>query len=400
MTERTARELRFLSDLIGRVEGVEPDELVGAVAEVCGQAGFRGVGLYLVDQALQELVPVPAGGGLGAVDADADADTLAVEGSDAGRAFRSGATVEVDEGAGTRVWVPVTEAAERSGVLTLVGRRLDAAELRWCADLGRLVAQLLRVRTRYTDVFTCVRRVQPMSVAAELQWTLLPPLDFATPGVAVAGMVEPAYDVGGDAFDYALNDGVLHVALFDSMGHALDASLVAGLAVGSYRNARRRGFDLAATVATIDEAVAVQHDGDRFVTAQIGRLDTRSGVYRWVNAGHPPPLIMRRGKVVDELRSPPRLPLGLGGEPGIEAERTLEEGDCLVVYSDGVTEARDPGGGYFGAGALAASLERAWGPPISEVARALVSDVLDHQQGPLRDDATLLLVELAPAAGR
>lgn len=83
-----------------------------------------------------------------------------------------------------------------------------------------------------------------MSVAAEIQWSLLPPLAMPIPQVSVAGILEPAYNVAGDSFDYALNEDILHVAMVDAMGHGLDAATMATVAVGAYRHARRSAIGL------------------------------------------------------------------------------------------------------------------------------------------------------------
>ena len=82
-----------------------------------------------------------------------------------------------------------------------------------------------------------------MSLAASMQWELLP-LVLNLPDVSVAGMLEPAYDVGGDAFDYAVNGPIVEVAIFDAMGHGVRSAMVAALTVGAYRHARREGSTL------------------------------------------------------------------------------------------------------------------------------------------------------------
>ncbi len=84
----------------------------------------------------------------------------------------------------------------------------------------------------YTDRFFQVRRQQPMTLSAEMQWQLMPPLMMDTPQVAIAGALEPAYHVAGDSFDYALNGDVLHLAMVDAMGHGLSAAVMATLAMG------------------------------------------------------------------------------------------------------------------------------------------------------------------------
>jgi hypothetical protein len=128
-----------------------------------------------------------------------------------------------------------------------------------------------------------------MSLAAELQWQLLPPLTFSTPRVVIAGLLEPAYEVAGDAFDYALNGHTAHLAVLDLVGHDLTTSAVT---IGSYRHSRRTGLDLAATHGAMDRAVAAQFGGERFVTGQLALLDCATDRLQWVNAGHlPTPIV-------------------------------------------------------------------------------------------------------------
>ncbi|HEY0534332.1 MAG TPA: PP2C family protein-serine/threonine phosphatase, partial [Actinoplanes sp.] len=126
------------------------------------------------------------------------------------------------------------------------------------------------------------------------------------------------------------------------------------------------------------------------------------GMLRYANAGHPAPLLLRSGHVVHELSKGRRLPLGLGGPPDEIAEHRMEPGDRLLLYTDGITEARDPAGELFGIRRLADHAERhaAAGLPASETLRRLAQAVAGHQDGPARDDATLLLAEWSPTAAR
>jgi serine phosphatase RsbU (regulator of sigma subunit) len=147
--------------------------------------------------------------------------------------------------------------------------------------------------------------------------------------------------------------------------------------------------------AAIDAALAGYYDDVSFATGIIARLATGSGRLQWSCAGHPRPLLLRGRKVVAELSCDSVLPFGLGDpapEPAIEQ---LEPGDAVMLYTDGVTEARTPDGEQFGLDRLADLLEReaASGRAADELLRRLVRSVLDHQAGDLRDDATLLLVQ-------
>jgi serine phosphatase RsbU (regulator of sigma subunit) len=251
---------------------------------------------------------------------------------------------------------------------------------------------------RVTDGPRVRRRGRSMSVPASMQWDLLPPWGIRMPGAQVSGILEPAYDVAGDAYDYAAGDGLLQFAVVDGMGHGLGSTLLAGLAVGAYRHARRAGAPLPTAHAAIDEAVAAGYDDLSFATGLIGTLTTGTGKLQWTCAGHPPPLLLRGRKVVAELESAVTVPFGLGtGAPPLNT-CDLEPDDAVLVYTDGVTEAHAPGGEPFGLARLTDLLEReaAGEHEPEELLRRLVRAVLDHQGGPLRDDATFLLLRWAP----
>ena len=161
--------------------------------------------------------------------------------------------------------------------------------------MASLTAGLVVSKSAYGDNLVLTRRLRDMDLAAEMRWSMLPPLTFTNDRVAIAGMLEPAYEIAGDAFDYAVNGDVAHVAIIDAMGHGLEASRMANLAVGSYRHSRRRGLDLVATFAAMDKVVAEQFGAEKFVTGQLVSLDLANGRLTWVNAGHPRPLLWRDG---------------------------------------------------------------------------------------------------------
>jgi serine phosphatase RsbU (regulator of sigma subunit) len=234
-----------------------------------------------------------------------------------------------------------------------------------------------------------------MSLSAEMQWQLLPPLMMSTPQVAIAGALEPAYDVAGDSFDYALNDDVLHLAMIDAMGHGLSAAVMATLAMGAYRHARRLDVGLDGLYVAMDEAIAGQFGADRFVTAQMARLDVRSGLLQWVNAGHPTPLLLRDPHLVVELTSPTTLPVGFGGATPVVSERSLERGDRVLFFTDGVIEEDRTSGGASGETRLRNLVEQISTnqDPVQETVRLLSKALMLERGGVTSDDATLLLLE-------
>ena len=375
----------LLLTLLRRSAETAPDRLGDLLREVLEPAGFRSVELRLVDQRCLWLLPVSASG--------SGSTAVAIEGTRPGDAFREQRPV-VD---GERVWLPVTETAERLGVLGVDPPGPVEGAIVFCEHLAHLTGQLLHTRGRYTDTYLRFRRREPMELAAELQWTMLPPLDFATPSVVVAAAIEPAYDVGGDAFDYSLDGDILHFALFDAMGHGLEAATISALALGAYRNGRRAGRSMVEVMQQVDDVLFGHFGGDRFVTGQIGRLDTAGGRLTWLNAGHPQPLLVRAGVAVEAIEAPPRIPLGLGPDPVVEAEAVMGPGDRLLLHSDGVVEGRDASGSPFGVERLRELVTGNPGADLHELAAILVAASLEHQGGETRDDATVML--LAQRAG-
>ena len=386
-----------LSSLLHATHLMEPADLPGAVAEHARGLGAAETVLYLADYGQTVLRPL-TGPGVPA------REELAVEGTLAGRAFRRVEVATSSASAGWhRRWLPLLDGVERLGVVEMVHAAEPDADL---DDRIRafvtLVAELLIVRDAYSDLFTRARRRRPLSLAAEMQWELLPPLTFGTERVVITGGLQPAYDVGGDSFDYAVNGDAAELMVIDAVGHGLPAAVLASIAISAYRHARRTGLDLPGTAAAVDEAIAGQIGGSQFATAVLARLDLGTGALHWINAGHPEPLILRGGSLVEPPRCPPARPLGLLGGPAAVCETRLEPGDRLLLYTDGITEARAPDGAFFGERRLAdhVSAAVAAGDPSPEMVRRLMSSVLAHQAGSLQDDASVVVLEWLTAANQ
>ena len=381
-------------ELMRRTRDSGPGQLAALVAASGNAAGLADVVIYVADYGQTRLMPVPY------LEMPARLP-LGVDGTLAGRAYRTGSPVsgEGADEATRRLWLPLREGSERLGVLEATVPAPDADVLTADAALfADLVAMLVATQWAYGDVFELVRRVRPMRLPAEIQWRLLPPTTVRAAGVSLSGLLEPWDEVGGDAFDYALNDGRLHVALLDAMGHGLGATLLSSLAVGAYRNARRSRADLVASYEAIDVALATQFGRSTFVTGLLLDLDVATGAVRWLTAGHLPPLLIRHDRAVTLPPARPATPFGLRFSDGHPPVHTLqlEPGDRLALYTDGVVEARRLGQ-FFTEERLADFVvrESASGLDGAEVLRRLIRAVLDHQHGVLQDDATILLLEWA-----
>ncbi len=312
----------------------------------------------------------------------------------AGRTFFTGKTSAVTANGYTRLWVPVTEQTARIGVLALSVADHDPETIRQAELLGIFAGLILATSKRANDTPRRRQQGRPMSLPASMQWDLLPPWTIRVPGALAAGILEPAYDIAGDIFDYAIDDGVIHFALIDGMGHGIDSTVLAGLSVGAYRHARRQGASIAETHVAVDAALAGRYDDLSFATGVIGTLAVATGRLEWTVAGHPQPLLLRGRSEVTELECTPTIPFGLGaGTPGIHA-LDLKPDDAVLFYTDGVTEAHNPDRELFGLDRLSALLvkEAAGEQEAEELLRRMVRGVLEHQGADLRDDATMLLL--------
>jgi serine phosphatase RsbU (regulator of sigma subunit) len=389
------RSREIVGDLLRRASLTAPDFLAADIAAALQEAGGHHLVLYVVDYEQTILQPVGI-----AVDLLVEEPKgVNVEGTLAGRAFQLQQVVTAEVDGAWRVWVPVRERAERIGVLEFGFEKLDDDLLALCDDLGLLAGHLIHTSSRYTDLIELRRRRRPMNLAAEMQWDMLmPPLAFSSPELAIAGILEPAYFVAGDAFDYSLDGEDFSFAILDAMGHGVHSTLASALALGAFRHGRRRGLELTVIAEQLDDALIEHLTGEGFVTGHICHLDVGTGAFRWVNAGHPPPLLVRGAKVVGEMKAEPCLPLGLGIDITEVGDVHLQPGDRVLFYSDGVVEARPQGGPQFGVERLIDDAEEYLGSslPVAEVLRRLVRRLREHRGGELEDDATLVFLEWKP----
>jgi hypothetical protein len=385
--------LDAIRQLIRQGYRARPEDLAAMVMQAAPLLGVTRLTIYITDHRQRVLLPLQ-------LDPARPVDPVPVDGTLAGRAFSTLTPVSGnDEQAGQVLWVPLLDGSERMGVLRVAAKDpLGEEAVADCATVAALVGELVVTCDLYSDTIERLRRREPMQLAAEMLRSQLPPLTFATSRTTSAGILEPCYDVGGDAFDYAVNDDTAHLALFDAVGHGsaggMRAVVLASIALAAYRNARRTGMDLPATYHHLDDAVTT-YDRTGLITAVLAELDQETGTLRVISAGHPGGIVLRNGRVVTVLPSPTALPVTLGHHrPPVVIQENLEPGDQVLLYTDGIVEARDKDGVTFGIDRLTDFAVRALADelPAAETARRLVHAILDHQQDCLQDDATVLLV--------
>lgn len=384
--QRAAFVAGAVSALLESTDDLPAGELTRVVDLAGRQLGAESARLLVADYALVSLLELGEDGPTG--------HRQTIDGTLAGRAFTRCEVVVSPEEPPT-IWVPLTEGSERIGVLELsYDHPVEALDPALDPIIRVLVLLVISLR-RYTDVMLRSRRSEPLSLAAEMQWDLLPPLTCSTRRASVTGILEPAYSIGGDSFDYAVNPNGIDFAIIDACGHGMSAVLMSVMAINCLRNARREGVGLEAAYLDTGQVLEEQFGECKFVTAQLGSLAIDTGELVWLNAGHPLPLLVRDGTFVGELPCRPSLPLGLGGA-AVEIARTkLQPGDRVLFFTDGVTETRSPEGEQFGVDRLADYLVRATLDRVfpAETVRRLSASIMEHNGAGLSDDATLLLLE-------
>src|SRR3954471_6801648 len=317
------------------------------------------------------------------------AERVPLTGTSHGAALTSQSVVVEDGAEGARVFAPVTNRGEAIGVLELtLAEAPDEPTLADVALAGHALAYVVITNRRFTDLYEWGQRSVPLSLAAEVQHRLLPDAFTCEAGqFTLAAWLEPAGEVAGDTFDFAMERDTLHVSMTDAMGHSIDASILATVLVGGLRNARRAGVGLAEQAKRADTGLVDYLQRAGFVTGQVARIDLRAETATIVNAGHPPPLRLRHGglETVPLDADPP-----FGAFPEVRYRvqpLPLEPGDRLIFLTDGMLERN----------AATAEIPRLVTAGAAmhprEAVQHLVQAVLEATHGKLNDDATVMCLD-------
>lgn len=374
--------------MVAAASQVTPAEVLDLLDLACELLGASKAEFYVADYSLRRLQHIDADGAVG------PPDTIA--GTLIGRAFTSG-EIQVTGTDPTVVLVPLVEGTAQIGVLALHVDVWDGRARQLLDLITAIFVWAWVVKGRYTDLSARARRSEPLSPAAEVLWDLLPPLACSTGQIALSGILEPAYDIGGDSFDYAVGDSHVAFTIVDATGHGMPAVLMSASAINSLRSSRRAQASLAEAYESADRSISNQFGDSYYVTGVIGDLDLDTGTLTWINAGHVLPMLVRNGTFAGLLRCQPSMPFGLGGRVVEIADQALQAGDRVLFYTDGITEARSPGGEFFGLERLADLLVRAAleDLPAEATVRHLADNILQFSDD-LRDDATMLLIHYRP----
>ena len=241
------------------------------------------------------------------------------------------------------------------------------------------------------------RMEHELHLATEIQQRFQPSAPPEIPGFSFQGISFSCYEIGGDYYDFIQRpDGRMLIALGDVSGKGTAAALLMSSLHAAIHAQISARSSLDETITSVNRYLAENTPANRFVTLFIAELDPATGSLRYINAGHNPPLIARASGSIEQLSSG-GFPLGIISSADFEAgETVLGEGDALVVYSDGVSEANNPRGDEFGMDRLCDVVQRNVSASASGI-RDKVEAALSAftQTAPANDDITLVIVKRA-----
>ena len=230
-------------------------------------------------------------------------------------------------------------------------------------------------------------------MAAQIQNSLLPAVAPQVPGYGLVGLNRPCRTVGGDYYDFALEQGKLLLALGDVSGKGTGAALLMTVLRASVRGHWDEDV-LSEAMARINRTVCQNVPPGKYMTFFLARLDPAAGRVSYVNAGHNPPLLVRGDAGVEALHEGGMVLGLLEGFPYQEGEVDLLEGDTLVVYSDGVTETWNAAGEEFGEQHLAELIVKSRDQGAAALQDTILTELETFSSGAkATDDRTLIIIK-------
>jgi sigma-B regulation protein RsbU (phosphoserine phosphatase) len=239
------------------------------------------------------------------------------------------------------------------------------------------------------------RLERELQLAMEIQQRFQPTAPPVVPGYEFQGISFPCYEIGGDYYDFIKrDDGRLVIALGDVSGKGTAAALLMSSLHASIHAQTGSHDTLVETISAVNRYLADNIPSNRFVTLFYAELDPESGTLSFLNAGHNPPLIVHAAGTVEQLASG-GLPLGIKADADYrEGRTTLQPGDVLVIYSDGVTEAASPNGEEFGPTRLYEVVSRNVESSAAGIRDRIESALTKFSQGTqAADDITLVIAK-------
>jgi sigma-B regulation protein RsbU (phosphoserine phosphatase) len=403
--------LYSISEILGRTVSLE--EGAGTILrEVSETVGARRAAILVHDRTSESLVVVARLGGEGMASPPIALDD---ECSVSAHVFRTLHSMIAEEGQmpcaaemafrrGAMLTVPILwttqDGSEPLGVVNLSDRRsgqaFSAGDQKLVTAIASQIGAAIQNARLVTQSLDQQRLQQEMTLAHDLQMKLLPDAAHVLPEAHVAARVVPAEDVGGDFYNlYRLSNGRTGVMIGDVSGHGYQAALIMALTMSASAIHAQGTDDPAEMLRRLYESVKEElSTTEMFVSALYAVVDREQHVLRYGNMGHPHAFVVGRDGQVERLGAG-GPPLGMASEAPTSVTRTWDVGgDVLVLFTDGITDARNRDGNRLDEGPVLETIVRHRDEPPAQIAGRVFA-LLDHYTGdtPRRDDLTLVILK-------
>lgn len=234
------------------------------------------------------------------------------------------------------------------------------------------------------------------AAASEVQRGFMPHLVDGIENLSYSARCRQLRELGGDCHDFVpLPDNRVAVTVGDASGKGLAAALMMSNVQSALRTAALlAGNDGAAIIDLVNRQVHATALADRYVTLFYGVFDARTRTLRYVNAGHNPPMVIRRDGSIDWLETG-GAPIGIfSGWTYEEGEIQLNPGDLVVAYTDGVTEAVSPVGEQWGVESLRKTAAESLEQSPDDIVRTIFTAIDEFSRGRQTDDATVVVMRV------
>jgi serine phosphatase RsbU (regulator of sigma subunit)/pSer/pThr/pTyr-binding forkhead associated (FHA) protein len=300
---------------------------------------------------------------------------------------------------GTSMYAPMTNHNETVGVIHVVADPrtggFSRADLDLLAGMAAPAAMMLQNAKNHDESLKRDRLGYDLELAAQIQKSFLPREVVSVQGVELFAEYRAAYSVGGDFYDvFWVAPDRLGIFIGDISGKGVAGALLMARISSEMRVAALAQIEPVAVLTTLNKALIQRNQPELFFTAIYLTLDVNSGEILLANAGHPSPYCARADRALQEITEGAAGPVGIVDDPQFEATRIrLDHGDSLILYTDGVIEAKGADGTLYGADRLERALANVGARP-PEIAEQILASVTGHVGDvPANDDLTLFICQ-------
>jgi len=284
-------------------------------------------------------------------------------------------------------------------MVRVLSKRLDSTNYATFRDLTEKNRQLQRaydeLKAAQEQLIEKERLERELKVAADIQLSILPDVLPAPPRFDFGARIEPARQVGGDFYDvFRVGENKVAVLIGDVADKGVPSAIFMARAHALIAAEADTIEDPSGVLRKVNAHITHLEKSTQFVTVLYGILNVDNGEFLYARAGHEPPLMLSPAGSVERLSHKTGMAIGLWEDITLDEQTiTLPPGSTLVLYTDGMTDCRDPNGEPFGLERIQLTLNRCPGSSAQEVCDHLLKTLKDYQQGsPQDDDVTLVAI--------